>query len=81
MSTFFEAVRGGFSIYLGPDANNVPSVRFCLARFGEDADQVLKVFWKEVRKVILRLFRCSPTEPRPRLELCTQARSPLPCKP
>jgi hypothetical protein len=72
VSTFFEAIRGGFSIYLGPDANNVPSVRFCLARFGEDPDLVLKTFWKEVGAGDFEIVPLYSHGAAPRLELCSQ---------
>ena len=48
MMHFFEHVRGGFSIHVEGEGPFVPAVRFCLARFGEDADRVLTAFWQEV---------------------------------
>lgn len=72
MSNFFEAIRGGFSIYLSQDANSVPSVRFCLARFGEDADRVLKVFWQEVGQGDFEIVPLFSHGAPPRQELCTQ---------
>ena len=72
MTKFFEHVRGGFSIHVDGEGPYVPAVRFCLARFGEDADRVLKVFWQEVGAGDFEVVPLFSHGAAPRLELCTQ---------
>ncbi len=72
MTHFFEHVRGGFSIHVEGDGPSVPAVRFCLARFGEDADRVLKAFWQEVGAGDFEVVPLFSHGAAPRLELCTQ---------
>ena len=71
MTTFFEHIRGGFSIHVDAEGSTVPAVRFCLARFGEDADRVLAAFWREVGAGDFELVPLFAYGSAPRAELCT----------
>jgi hypothetical protein len=67
----FSRTSGSFTLYTGSEKDHMAQVRFCLARFGEDPDKVLKAFWTEHKTgdfAVVPLFAYGLP---PRRELCT----------
>ena len=72
MTDYFSQIKGGFRVHVEEDG--FTGVRFCLARFGEDADNVLETVL--AREQWRRRFRaCSVVQPTAALLAQSYARN------
>jgi hypothetical protein len=72
VTTYFEHIKGGFSLYVDTEDVSLSNVRFLLMRYGEDPDVVLKTFWEEHPNGDFLVCPMTAYGLPPRRKLCSQ---------